>query len=69
MKYRKDGRTYRLVTAKQDTTGCEMCEIRCPVYETSELRICAVDEKGGLRSKVYYWSETLWSKIRNWRRK
>jgi hypothetical protein len=67
MKHHDNGRTYRLVREKPYSIGCMKCKIACPVYETSGLRVCAVNKEGILRSRLYYWRETLWSKIRNWR--
>lgn len=70
MKYRKNGRTYLLLMVKKlNSIGCGECEIHCPTHEKSKLRMCAIDENGKLRNSIYYWRETLFSKIRNWRRK
>jgi len=63
MKYRKDGRTYRLVKDK----GCDGCAF--DIYQGSNH--CpngSIGLPGCITLPWGSWHETLWSKIRNWRR-
>lgn len=61
MKYRKDGRTYRLDRKRNKCYSCEFYDMAaCPSVGG---RFLCLSKIGG------YWRETLWSKIRNWRRK
>jgi len=66
MKYRKNGRVYRLVKGY----GCEPCAF----YEEQKTDSCPYAKKkthacftASMNPTV--WRETLFSKIRNWRRK
>lgn len=72
MKYRKDGRVYRLSSKKNGF--CIDCAFfkykyreRCPVYDNDKA-ICGFNEDGTPREMNYNFRETLFSKIRNWRR-
>lgn len=69
MKYRKDGRVYRLVKKNGFCIDCAFfSKKQCPVYDDGTA-ICAFSGDGKLREMNYNFRETLFSKIRNWRRR
>lgn len=70
MKYRKYGRVYRLVKKNGFCIDCAFFNYgeRCPVYDNDKA-ICGYNEDGASREMNYNFRETLFSKIRNWRRR
>ena len=75
MKYRKDGRTYRLVRTKAQSRSLPRERLSCygcRFFSVDEECLCDTDDivecaRGDVINRI--WRETLFSKIRNWRRK
>ena len=70
MKYRKDGRAYKLAKTSLVCGDCAFKKtgITCPRNKNGDA-ICAVEKDGGLRVGVYNFRETIPSKIRGWIRR